>query len=118
MMGPDNPVHRACFEEPTLIKNVLFAFLQFVLFSLVYVAGVILAAFPAYRFLSYVTVTADGTKFQWGGVLLALALFVLILLIEALRKRLRRAAPWTALAFVLAAVVECVVRFGVSSPDR
>jgi hypothetical protein len=101
-----------------LIKNVLFALLQFVLFSLVYVAGVILAAFPAYHFLSYVTIMADGTKFQWGGVLLALALFFLILLIEALRKRLRGAAPWTALAFVLAAVVEFVVRFGVTSPDR
>ena len=101
-----------------MIKNVLFAFLQFVLFSLVYVAGVILAAFPAYRFLSFVTVAADGTKFQWGGVLLAVGLLALILLIEALRKRLRGAAPWTALAFVLAAVVECVVRFGVTSPDR
>ena len=101
-----------------MIKNVLFAVLQFVLFSLVYLAGVILAAFPAYHFLSYETIMADGTKFQWGGVLLTVALFVLILLIEALRKRLRNAAPWTALAFVLAAVVECVVRFGITSPDR
>ena len=61
---------------------------------------------------------ADGTKFQWGGVLLTLALFVLILLIEALRKRLRSAAPWTVLALVLAAIVELVVRFGVTTPSR
>lgn len=101
-----------------MIKKVFFTALQFVLFSLVYVAGVILAAIPPSHFPSYVTILADGTKFQWGGVLLTLALFVLILLIEALRKRLRSAAPWTVLALVLAAIVELVVRFGVTTPSR
>ena len=101
-----------------MIKNVLLTLLQFVLFSLVYVAGVVMAAFPAYHFLSYVTTMADGTRFQWGGVLLTVGLFVLILLIEAARKRLRTAAPWTMVALLLAAIVEFAVKFGVTSPDR
>jgi hypothetical protein len=42
-----------------------------------------------------------------------LALFVLILLIEALRKRLRSAAPWTMLALVLAAIAEYAMKLGV-----
>jgi hypothetical protein len=41
-----------------------------------------------------------------------LALLVVILLIQALRKRIRSAAPWTALAFALAAIVELVAKQG------
>jgi hypothetical protein len=103
-------------EERLLIKNVFFTFLQFVLFSVAYVAGAILPPFGLLP--SHVATWADGTKFEWDGVLLALALFILILLIEAVRKRLRSAAPWTALALALAAIVECVVRLGVTTPSR
>jgi len=56
---------------------------------------------------------ANGTRaFEWDGVLLMLAVFVLILLIEALRKRLRSAAPWSTLALVLAAILGLVMKFG------
>jgi hypothetical protein len=99
-----------------LIKKVLLTLLQFVLFSLAYVAGVVMATL--HMIPSHVTTWANGTKFEWDGVFLTLALFVVILLIEALRKRLRGAAPWTTLALVLAALVECVVKFGVMTPDR
>jgi len=47
-----------------------------------------------------------------------LALLVLILLIEALRKRIRSAAPWTALALALAAIAGLVMKFGFMSFDR
>ncbi len=99
-----------------LIKNVIFTILQFVLFSVAYVAGTILPPFGLLP--SHVSTWADGTRFEWDGVFLALALFIVILLIEALRKRLRRAAPWTTLALVLAAIVEFVIKLGVTTPSR
>ena len=98
-----------------MIKNVIFTFLQFVLFSVAYVAGTILPPFGLLP--SHVSTWADGTKFEWDGVLMALALLVVILLIEALRKRLRSAAPWTMLALALAAIVELFVRLGVTTPS-
>jgi hypothetical protein len=62
---------------------------------------------------------ADGTRgFQWDGILLMLALLVLILLIEALRKRIRSAAPWTALALALAAIAGLLMKFGFMSFDK
>jgi hypothetical protein len=99
-----------------VIKKVFLMVLQFALFSLVYVAGAVL---PAFRLLpSHVATWADGTKFEWDGVLLTLVVYVLIVVIEAARKRLRSAAPWTTLALVLAALVEFFVRLGVATPDR
>jgi hypothetical protein len=99
-----------------LIRKVLFTLLQFVLFSAVYVAGVVMATL--HMIPSHVATWADGTKFEWDGVFLTLGLFAVILLIEALRKRLRGAAPWTTLALALAAVVELMVKFGLMTPDR
>jgi hypothetical protein len=99
-----------------LIRKVLFTLLQFVLFSAVYVAGVVMATL--HMIPSHVATWADGTKFEWDGVFLTLGLFAVILLIEALRKRLRGAAPWTTLALALAALVELMVKFGLMTPDR
>jgi hypothetical protein len=98
-----------------LIKNVIFTFLQFVLFSVAYVAGAILPPFGLLP--SHVSTWAGGTRFEWDGVLMVLALFIVILLIEALRKRLRTAAPWTTLALALAAIVELFVKLGVTTPS-
>lgn len=44
--------------------------------------------------------------------MLSLALFVLLLVTEALMKRLRSAAPWTALAFALALLVSFALKLG------
>jgi hypothetical protein len=94
-----------------LIKKVIFALLQFVLFLVAFFAGSVL---PVFQLLPPNTMTfANGTRaFEWDGVLLMLAVFVLILLIEALRKRLRSAAPWSTLALVLAAILGLVMKFG------
>ena len=96
-----------------MIKNVLLTLLQFVLFLIAFAAGSLLPL------TGVLTKWADGTRgFQWDGVLLMLALFVLILLIEAARKRLRLAASWTTLALVLAAVAGLVMKFGFMTFDR
>jgi hypothetical protein len=98
-----------------LIKKVLFTLLQFVLFLILFAAGGVL---PIFGLPSFISRWANGTRgFQWDGVFLMLALLVLILLIEALRKRIR-SAPWTALAFALAAIAGLAMKFGFMSFDR
>ncbi len=93
-----------------MIKNVFFALLQFVLFFLVFGAG---SFFPPFHLEHVLGTTPDGTRiFIWDGVLLKLLLFVVILLIEALRKRVRSAAPWTVLALVLAGIAGYAAKFG------
>jgi len=93
-----------------LIKNVIFALLQFVLFFLVFGAG---SFFPPFHLERVLGTTSDGTRiFVWDGVLLMVLLSAAILLIEALRKRIRSAAPWTVLALVLAGVAGYAERFG------
>jgi uncharacterized BrkB/YihY/UPF0761 family membrane protein len=95
-----------------LIKKVFLTLLQFVLFLLVSFVGITLQVL--HMLPSHLTKLADGNRgFEWDGVYLMLALFVLILLIEALRKRLRSAAPWTMLALVLAAIAEYAMKLGV-----
>ena len=95
-----------------MIKKVFFTLLQFVLFLLVSLVGITLPIF--HLIPSHITKLADGSRgFEWDGVLLMLALFVLILVIEALRKRLFRSAPWTMLAFMLAGIAEYAMKLGV-----
>jgi len=97
------------------MKRALSTFFQFVLFLLLFAAGIVLPLLN----LSVVTKWANGTRgFQWDGILLMLAAFVLILLIEAAKKRIPSAAPWTTLALLLAAIAGLAMKFGFMSFDR
>jgi hypothetical protein len=103
-----------------LVKKVLFPLLQlipqYLLFLAAFFAGIFL---PLFRVPSVITRWANGTRgFQWDGVFLMLALLALVLLIEALFKRFRSAARWSALAFVLALVTGLVKGFGLMSFDQ
>ena len=92
------------------MKNVLSVLLKFVLFLIVFAAGSFLPPFHIEHVLS---VTTDGTRiFIWDGILLMTLLFVVVLLIEALRKRVATSGPWTAAAFVLAGVAGYAAKFG------
>lgn len=92
------------------MKNVLSALLKFVLFLIVFAAGSFLPPFHIEHVLS---VTTDGTRiFIWDGILLMALLFVVVILIEALRKRVATSGPWTAAAFVLAGVAGYAAKFG------
>jgi uncharacterized BrkB/YihY/UPF0761 family membrane protein len=103
---------------------VFFTLLQFVLFLILFFVGdffPILSSFlPSFlRLPSLITKWADGTRgFQWDGIVLMLALLVLILLVEALRKRIRSAAPWTALALALATIAGLAMKFGFMTFDQ
>jgi hypothetical protein len=93
-----------------LVKNVFFALLQFVLFFAVFFAG---SFFPPFHIEHVLGTTADGTRiFIWDGVVLMILLFIAILLLEAVRKRIRRAAPWTTLALVLAGTAGYALKLG------
>ena len=106
------------------MKRFFSTIFQFVLFLFLFFVGdflPILSSFlPSFlRLPSLITKWADGTRgFQWDGVVLMLALFILILLIEAARKRIRSAAPWTTLALLLAAILGLAMKFGFMTFDR
>jgi len=93
-----------------LIRKVIFTLLQFLLFFFAFGAGSFL---PPFHIEQTLGVTSEGTRvFIWDGALLMTALFLVVLLIEALRKRIAASAPWTFAAFVLAAIGGYVARFG------
>jgi hypothetical protein len=92
------------------MKNVLFALLQFVLFLAVFFGGSFL---PLVHMEQVLGVTPDGTRiFIWDGVAMMFLLLLVILLIEARRKRIAVAGPWTAAAFVLAGIAGYAMKLG------
>jgi hypothetical protein len=92
------------------MKKVILTIFQFVLFLLVFGAG---SLFPPFHFEHVLIVTPGFTRiFVADGLLLMLALYILIVLIEVLRKRLRTSAPWTTIAVIFAAVFGLMMKFG------
>jgi hypothetical protein len=95
------------------MKNAIFAALQFALFLVVFLVGS-LSLHPHVQ--SVLGTTPDGTRiFVWDGLLLSLALAMVILVVEALRKRILRAGPWTAAAFVLSTIAGLAMKFGLTT---
>ncbi len=92
------------------MKKPLLALLQFLLFLITVAVGTF--ALPFHRESIFVHSGTLTRIFIWDGVMLSLALFVLLLVAEALLKRLRSAAPWTALAFALALLVSFALKLG------
>jgi hypothetical protein len=92
------------------MKKALLAILQFVLFLIVFGAA---SLFPPFHFEHVLIATPGVTRiFVADGLLLMFALYVLIILVEVMRKRLRTSAPWTTLAVILAAVLGLMMKFG------
>jgi hypothetical protein len=92
------------------MKKVVFTALKFVLFFIVFGVG---SLFPPFHF-EHVLIATPGVEriFVADGLLLMFALYVVIVLSEVLRKRLRTSALWTTLAVVLAAVLGLMMKFG------
>lgn len=94
------------------VKAVLVV-LQTLLFLLLFGIGSFLPAFtsiPAWQIH-----TGPGRAFVLDGVVLAIAVYLLILLIEAARKRLRGPGGLTTLALVLALALGFAMKFGFRS---
>jgi hypothetical protein len=95
------------------MKKTLATILQFFLFLIVFFVGSLLPLPRPFHHEHVVSSTPAATRIFIGdGLHLMLALFVLILLIEAATKRFRTAAPWTTLAVILAAVLGFMMKFG------
>jgi hypothetical protein len=92
------------------MKNAVFTVLKLILFLFIFFIGSI---FPPFHFEHILIATPGTTRiFIADGLLLMLALYVLLVIVETLRKRVRTATPWTTLAFVLAIVFGLMMKFG------
>ena len=98
------------------MKKFLSTFLQFFLFLLTFAIGSFAHPFNLRWGLTVTTPTVTR-YFVPDGLLLMVILFVLILIMEALMKRLRTFAPWTTLAFVLAGIVGFAMKLGFITRD-
>jgi len=92
------------------MKKVVFTILKFLLFLIVFGVG---SLFPPFHF-EHVLIATPGVEriFVADGLLLMFALYVVIVLSEVLRKRLRTSALWTTLAVILATVLGLMMKFG------
>jgi len=88
------------------MKNAIATVLQFLLFLVLFALG----SFFYHPF--GVRLHGQASDFDADGVLLMLLLYLLILLIEVLAKRLRSAARWSTLAVLLAGIAGWALKFG------
>jgi|SRR5215469_16280614 len=92
------------------MKKVISTILKFVLFLVVFLVGSLV---PPFHFEHVLIATPGVTRiFVADGILLMFALYIVVILVEIMRKRLRTAAPWTTLAVILAAVFGLMMKFG------
>ena len=92
------------------MKNVLVTILQFVVFIAVFAAFSFL---PPMHLEHVIGATPDGTRvFIWDGLLMTALLFLVILAVEAGRKRIRSSGVWTTVAFALAVVIGLLAKLG------
>jgi hypothetical protein len=95
------------------MKKALATIFQFLLFLVVFFVGSLFPLPPPFHHERILSTTPAATRIFIGdGLHLMLALYIVIVLIEAVSKRLRTAAPWTTLALILAAVLGFVMKFG------
>lgn len=95
------------------MKRVFSVVLQFILFLVVFFFGWLLTGLNQLPTLSIST--GPGRVFVYDGVLLMLAVYVLILLIAAARRRIHLAWQNSTLALVLALVLGLAMKFGFKS---
>ncbi len=92
------------------MKKAVITILQFFLFLIVFGA---FSLFPPFHIEHVLSTTPTGTRiFIADGLLIAFVVYLLSVLIELLMKRLRVSAPWTTIAFVFAAIVGFMMKFG------
>lgn len=97
------------------MKNVLLLCLQFVLFLIVFVAG---SLFPPFHVEHVLTTTPTTIHlFVADGLVLMIAFYLAIVVIEIFTKRVRTALPWTTIALFLAAALGLFMKFGFITRD-
>jgi len=98
------------------MKKAASFFLQFAVFLIVFCVGSFL---PPFHFEHVIIATPGTTRiFIADGFLLMLALFLIILLAETLRKHIIGSGPWTVAAFILATAAGFWMEFGYKTISR
>jgi hypothetical protein len=97
--------------------RVIAVVVQFLLFLLTFLVGSMFLH-PFHVQTTLISDAAHVRMFQWDGVLLMVGLYLLVLVLEAVLKRLRTAALGSTIAVALAAVLGLVMKFGFVSLDR
>ena len=91
------------------MKKLLSTVLQFVMFLLVYA---IFSLFPPFHIQRLLIATPTYSRiFIMDGILVAFALYIVIVVGETIMKR-RCQITWTTIAFILAAILGYVMKFG------
>jgi hypothetical protein len=104
------PTRAKLMSRVSSMKKVVVTILQFILFFIVFGAG---SLFPPFHIEHVLIATPGITRiFVVDGLLLMLVLYVLIVVVQVMRKRLRTSTPWTTLALILAAVLGLMMKFG------
>jgi hypothetical protein len=93
--------------------KIVLAVLQFLLFLFVFFVGSVIL--PAFGILpNKVIAIGDHRLFTYDGLLLMFLVYLFILVIEALRRRLR-SGGLTTIAFVLALIIGFWAKFGLKT---
>lgn len=98
-----------------MFKKAILVVLQASLFLFLMTAGAFLPALPSFSSLYWPVQTAPGRVFVLDGLILTLIVYLLILAVEAVRRRLRGAGGLTTLALVLALVLGLAMKIGFKS---
>jgi hypothetical protein len=93
------------------MKKAILLILQFFLFLIAFLAGSLMNPFHLRWNVAQLSPTSTR-YFVPDGLLLMIAIFIVVLICEALAKRLRTAAIWTTAAFLLALAAGFMARFG------
>lgn len=91
------------------MKRALSVVLQMIVYFAIYAAGCLLPGL--HKLPEWTLTTASGRLFVLDGVILMAVLFVLILLTQAVRRRLQHAWGAPVLAFVLSLLLLAATRF-------
>jgi hypothetical protein len=98
------------------MKKLVLVLLQFVVFLFVFFAGSLWNPLHLQWFVTHPSPTSTRF-FAPEGLLIMAALYVAVLLVELLLKRILSSGVWTTLAFVFALVLGFFAKFGFVTHD-
>jgi hypothetical protein len=95
------------------MQKIIFTLLKFFLFFLAFLVGSFLPLPPPFHFERVLNTTSAGTHIFIGdGLHLMLVLYIVLVVIEVLRKKLRSSVPWTTLALLVAMGLGFLMKLG------
>jgi len=98
------------------MKRAILGFLQFVLFLIVFAAGSFLNPFHLKWFVTHPT-PLSTRDFSPGGLILVLALYLVILLVQVVTRKVPWANAITTIALLLALILGFAAKFGFATHE-